>query len=184
MKSRIITLLDLETTGLDPTRHEIIEIGAVLLDQPHLNIVGAFEAKIKPTRMELADPEALQVNGYNAEEWAGARPAKEALEEFARRTEHSILCGQNVSYDFAFLRKAYADHNVPFTYHHHVLDVMSMAYIHWYNHPTLKRYGLSEMATTFGIDRGRAHRAMDDVKTTLEVLKLLFKDVVRQEKLL
>lgn len=169
-------MLDLETTGLDPTRHEIIEIAAVILEQPGLEIRDTFEAKIKPERMELADPEALQVNGYCVEDWVGARPRKEALEEFLAKTESSVLCGQNVAYDFAFLRKAFADHGIPFRYHHHIVDVMSMAYLHWYQHPTLKRYGLTEMTETFRIDRGRAHRAMDDVKATYEVLKKIFSE--------
>jgi len=35
-KNRNIAITDLETTGLDPLKHEIIEIGLVLVKQPKL----------------------------------------------------------------------------------------------------------------------------------------------------
>jgi DNA polymerase-3 subunit epsilon len=174
MRSRIITLFDLELTGLDPVRHEIIEIGALFLDQPTLTIRDKFEAKIIPAHIETADPEALKINGYRPETWVDARPAREVLAEFVDLGKGSILSGQNVAFDFAFLRKALSEEGLPFNFHHHILDVMSMAFIKWYDHPTLKRFGLTEMTETFGIDRGVAHRAMADVEATYGVLKQLW----------
>lgn len=174
MKSRIITLFDLELTGLDPVRHEIIEIGALFLEQPALAIRDKFEAKIIPAHIETADPEALKINGYRPETWTDARPARAVLTEFIEKGKGSILCGQNVAFDFAFLRKALSEENLPFNFHHHILDVMSMAFIKWYDHQTLKRFGLTEMTQTFGIDRGVAHRALDDVEATYGILKKLF----------
>lgn len=174
MKKLAITLFDLELTGLDPVQHEIIEIGAYILEQPTLAVRETFEAKVKPEHVETADPESLKIAGYNEEQWQNARPLKEVLAEFAEKGRGTILCGQNVAFDFAFLRKALAEQNVPFRFHHHVLDVMSMAFLKWYNHETIERFGLTEMTTVLGVDRGQAHRALEDVKATYEVLKKLW----------
>ncbi len=62
-------VFDFETSGLDcPGRHEPIQLAAVLLDTD-LREVGHVETKIRMTHPESADPEALAMNGYNAEVW-------------------------------------------------------------------------------------------------------------------
>ena len=52
-------ILDTETTGLDPTKHEIIEIA---VKSP----LGTFHSLVKPQRLDLAEPKALELNGYAA----------------------------------------------------------------------------------------------------------------------
>src|ERR1035441_1042254 len=69
---RSLVIVDLETTGLDPLVHEVIDIGAVRVDQASLDIEATFSAKIAPAHIELANPIALQVNGYTPEGWRHA----------------------------------------------------------------------------------------------------------------
>ena len=57
-------VFDLETTGLDASQHEIIEIGCVLTT-PSFEVIEKFEFKIKPERIENADPIAMKINHYN-----------------------------------------------------------------------------------------------------------------------
>ena len=44
---RALVITDLETTGLDPLIHEVIDIGAVRVDQASLEIEATFSAKIR-----------------------------------------------------------------------------------------------------------------------------------------
>lgn len=72
MKERNLAFIDVETTGTNPDRHEIIELALVVVKQieregqgPKIEIVGEYEWKIKPERIEEAEEEALRINGYN-----------------------------------------------------------------------------------------------------------------------
>ena len=55
MKKHNLAFIDIETTGLNLLKHEIIEIGCVLTT-PELKVIEEFELKIKPEHIENADP--------------------------------------------------------------------------------------------------------------------------------
>ena len=58
MKNKNLAFIDIETTGLSPEKHEIIEIGIVIAKQQD-GIVGdvleEIELKIKPERIDEAE---------------------------------------------------------------------------------------------------------------------------------
>ena len=66
MKVHNLAFIDTETTGTDPDKHEIIELAVIIAKQieregkgPKLEIVAEKEWKIKMTRPDLAEEEAL-----------------------------------------------------------------------------------------------------------------------------
>lgn len=125
-----LCIIDLETTGIDASTHEIIEIGAILLDnyQPS----ETFSIKVHPFHISTADPEALAVNGYVKEEWSEAFLLPNALRlltEFIGATP-VYLMAYNVSFDRAFLEKAYRECNLSYPFHYHHLDLLTMAWMH------------------------------------------------------
>ncbi|MBP6912721.1 MAG: hypothetical protein KBB86_02185 [Candidatus Pacebacteria bacterium] len=89
MKKHRLAFIDVETTGLNPDKHELIQIGIVLADQTWegdkvtLKHVDEIELKIKPERISDADPQALRVNGYTPAEWIFAYSLPEAMKIFA-----------------------------------------------------------------------------------------------------
>ena len=68
MRTHNLAFIDIETTGLNFFKHEIIEIGCVLTT-PSLEVIEEFELKIKPQKIENADPVALKITHYNEEDW-------------------------------------------------------------------------------------------------------------------
>jgi DNA polymerase III epsilon subunit-like protein len=68
MREKKLAFIDLETTGMDPLKHEIIEIGCLLAkldDKGQYVELESFELKVKPEHIETAEQEALRVNGYD-----------------------------------------------------------------------------------------------------------------------
>ena len=51
MRKHNLAFIDIETTGLNLLKHEIIEIGGVLTT-PELNVLEEFELKIKPEEVD------------------------------------------------------------------------------------------------------------------------------------
>ena len=89
MKTHNLAFIDIETTGLNFLKHEIIEIGCVVTT-PNLEIIEEFELKIKPENIENADPVALKVNHYNSSDWEGAMSLEKAINILCKKTKHPL----------------------------------------------------------------------------------------------
>ena len=52
MRKHNLAFVDIETTGLNVIKHEIIQIG-VVITTPKLKVIEKFELKIKPRRIKM-----------------------------------------------------------------------------------------------------------------------------------
>lgn len=182
MKYNKLAFIDLETTGLDPERHEIIEIGGLIVKAipvpgrgPNLEVVDQFEFKIKPEHIETAEPEALRINSYNDMEWLFAHDLKQVLPIIAEKTKDCMMVGQNVSFDWGFLQHAFKKCDLKWPMHYHKIDLITMAFMknyHEVNRP-LERYNLAALAEYYGISNPKAHSALADIQVTFEIYKKL-----------
>ncbi len=120
---RPLLFADLETTGHDPLRrvgehiepwHEIIDIGALLVEQRTLRVIGEFERKIRARHPERCLPNL--VNNYYARaligEWDKAVSLEDAITDFlvfaGRMGVPSFSGGENFFFDWGFLLVAFA----------------------------------------------------------------------------
>ena len=105
--------IDTETTGLDPMVHEILEFtGKKRL--PGTNkppVVLTF--KVKPDRIEAADPKAIEVNGYTEEAWADAISQQDAAQQIMDFIEGCVVLGQNTAYGMGMIKATCSTVNSP-----------------------------------------------------------------------
>lgn len=172
MRAHNLAFIDIETTGLNLIRHEIIEIGCVITS-PDLEVLEEFEIKIKPERIEEADPTSLKINQYNEKEWMSALPLEEAMAVFSAKVKNCIMVGQNVAFDSGFLEYAYAKVGIPNPMHYHKLDTIAIAWAKFHREKDVEHFSLREMCIRFGIKNERAHRALSDARATYELYKKL-----------
>lgn len=124
-----LAFIDVETTGLDPSKHEIIDIGVVLVDSETRLVLSSANFKTTPERIDDADPIALKVNGYTKEDWADAISLKDALTRVAEITRGAYLMAYNVSFDYSFLQAAFQKTGVRDTMRYQRLDVLTLAWL-------------------------------------------------------
>lgn len=167
-----LAFIDIETTGLDVVKHEIIEIGCVLTT-PDLKVIEEFELKIKPERIEDADPVSLKISHYKEEGWKDARNLKGAMQIFSEKVKDHIMVGQNVAFDSGFLEHAFSETRVMNSMHYHKLDTVSIAWAKLHKEPDLEHFSLRELCVRFGIKNEHAHTALSDARATFELYKKL-----------
>lgn len=172
MRKHNLAFVDIETTGLDVIKHEIVEIGCVLAT-PELEVIEKFELKIKPEHIENADPTALKVNHYKEKDWQNALKEEEAIKIFSEKVKDCIMVGQNVSFDSGFLEHAFARNNLKNTMHYHKLDTISIAWAKSHKMPDLDHFSLREMSKRFGIENENPHSALSDAYATYLLYKKL-----------
>ncbi|MEK7505003.1 MAG: 3'-5' exonuclease [Patescibacteria group bacterium] len=180
MKRHNLAFIDLETTGLDPEKHEIIELACLLAKQipnpgkgPKLELIEEFEFKIKPKHLETAEQMALNKNGYNDADWLFAADLEQVLKTLSDKAVGASMVAHNVTFDWNFLNKAFSTTGIPNKMHYHRIDTMSMAFTKLYHDDRAQAFSLGALADFFGLKNDRAHTALADIRTTFELYKKL-----------
>jgi DNA polymerase-3 subunit epsilon len=169
MDNKTIVFIDLETTGLDPNKHEIIEIGLVSMDYKTLTVWGERSWKVRPKRLEDADPKALEVNGFTPEAWEDAVYLQDALVEVAQNIENATMAGHNVHFDLDFLKAGFASVGLkmPKTDYHRI-DTATLGWVlEWA--AGISSRSLSALAEYHHFKRPSPHRALDDARCAAKV---------------
>lgn len=173
MRKHNLSFTDIETTGLSLTLHEIIEIGCIVVDSD-LNIIEEFELKVKPQHIKTADKVSLKINHYNPDNWVDAISLEEAMKILADKTKDSTMIGHNISFDAAFLEKAFYETKIEKKFfHYHLLDTVSIAFAKLHDKSDIEKLTLHELCEYFNIKNEHEHTALSDTRATFELYKKL-----------
>lgn len=159
-----VCFVDCETTGLDPERHEVWEVGL---------IVDEKETEWQlPVKMERADLMALQVGGFHKRHLQGLSPSnhksiatdpRSFARAFGRATCGRHLVGACVSFDAAFLAKLLRRQGVLPAWHYHLVDVEAMVAGAYGISPPWNSEALSKLVGVDPADFDR-HTALGDAR--------------------
>ncbi|MBM2826809.1 MAG: box helicase [Dehalococcoidia bacterium] len=109
--------LDVETTGLDPQRDEIIEIGLVRFDAE-----GETESYTTLIDPDCPVPYSIQrLTGITGEALAGAPRKDQVLHPVVEFIGNRAIVGQNLAFDLAFLSRS------GITFHNSTYDTIELA---------------------------------------------------------
>lgn len=173
MEPLVRIYLDTETTGLDPTVNEVIEVAVVREEvaypytQPG-TITLMWSRKVAPWHLETASPEALKVNGYTPEKWVNAQPFSVIAGELVEHLKDGTIIGHNPKFDTGFiaaeLKRAGIEARIP----HRTIDTTTVAYMAWGLDGKLK-LSLDSLRDHLGLSRDGAHTALQDALDCREV---------------
>ena len=180
--ARFWCVADLECTGLEPERHEIIQIARVVIDTVEKTMIPdlTMSEYILPMRWDQRDHAAMKVNELTFEKLhAEGISAKRALTDFASKVHWSetVLAAWGVDFETKFLRDAFRriDRVVPFTFK--VIDVRSLGHLSRAKQGLTDYMGLGESCDYYGVsfDSSKAHDALYDATKTAELALALLK---------
>ncbi len=158
---RTCVALDLETTGLDPARDAIIEIGAIKFKGD--TVVDTWSTLVNPGRPVPARiTELTGISEPMVREAPSLWNVLPRLEAFVRNLP---LVGHNIAFDLSFLNRYNA------LMDNEAMDTFELAGILV---PHAGRYGLGALADELGIDLPATHRALDDARVTHALFVRLF----------
>lgn len=163
LRYQVVAFLDVETTGLDPKLHEIVEISAVAVDGSVL-----LDTKVKPVNIETASARALEVNGYNEADWANAPTFDEIKDDVMKALKHKVVVAHNPNFDRSFVIEALDRCGVEKAYRkvrRHVVDTTTLAWEHLV--PCgLDRLNLEAICEFLGVplDRETRHGSLPDAQ--------------------
>lgn len=150
---------DVETTGLDPTKHEIIEIGAIMRRRGQASDAHqSFHALIKPRRKISA--RITEITGITNEMLADGMDAAQALQGLMDFIGDHPLVAHNAEFDKGFLLAACERHGLPRPSNPFICT-LEMARQHM---PGQASYKLAHLTRSM---KAPSHRALGDAQRTL-----------------
>jgi DNA polymerase-3 subunit epsilon len=167
---RNLFFVDTETTGLDPTKSEILQVAVILTDPTSLKVIEKYQARLKPLNPDRIDPKAAAVNGYKAEDYTEATcaPRAEVASNLCRIMKGALPVGQNIKFDVGFIDAFLRGENVKPTWHYHSLDTMNLAWP-FFQAKKIDAFNLDALCALFKVERPAVHSAVADIEATYKV---------------
>src|SRR6185369_3355952 len=150
-RDRNLCFIDLEFTGLDLSKHEILSIACVLVNPKTLEIISEKEWKIKIEHPENIDPQARELIEFDKQDWSNALSLEETLKEFNDYANYATLIGFNIAFDWAFLHRDFEKLLIIPKTDYHMMDVMILAYLNFKDKSQPKNLSLRAVAQRLAI---------------------------------
>ncbi len=154
-------VFDVETTGLEPTLHELTEIGA--LKTMGKEVKDLFSSLIKPKYP--ITPEITRITGIDDEMVKASPPAEKVLAKFLNFIDDCILVAHNADFDLSFI-KHHAKKLLDKELNNQAVCTVKLAR---YLLPSLVNHKLHTVAAHFGFKIENRHRAVGDSELTYQV---------------
>jgi len=168
-------IFDLETTGLNNRKDRIVEIGAIRYSKGE--ITGKMDCLINP---DIAIPASVSsIHGIFDKDVKDKPSISQVLPDFLDFIKNSVLVAHNASFDVGFIKKALGREGIEVP-DIKVLDTIRLSKKAW---PGRKSYSQKNLAAFLSINVINAHRAEDDCRVCLEILKKGLEKIKAGEKI-
>ncbi len=156
-------LLDIETTGLDATFDDAIEIGIIKVRNNE--IVDEFQTYIKTD--EYISDFITKLTGITQTDIDAAPNAGYVWNKVHEFIQDDILIAHNANFDINFIYDEMFENNVaPLT--NNFVDTLRLSRLAF---PDFKNHKLKTLVNELNVESSTLHRAMNDVYATFEIYK-------------
>ncbi len=184
MFNKDLLLVDIEATGLDPHKNEIIQIAAILLDKKTLREKKSFVSYVRPENWRNRNPESMAINNISFAQVKHSPTLKATLASLHKKFDLNkvIIANYGPILDIEFLKAAYRKLKKPYPFEYHVFNIWPLCYTYAAKHGLLKNrqrytgFSLEDLMRHFKISAENRHDALVDCQVTAEVLRQIIKN--------
>lgn len=170
LRERPLAITDLETTGLDASVHEIIDLAVLIIDQHTLKVRDRYHARVRPRHIATGAKRALQVTGYSPRAWTQAVDLETVLTAYSQKAQNALFCSYNVFHAYSFLDTGFKTTGVEDPTDYHRLDLFTLAW----SRLGMASLNFDQICRKLDIPpEDKPHRALDGALKQLEVLRAL-----------
>lgn len=158
-------VFDLETTGLDPKKNKIIEIGAAKVRGG--KIIDTFETLVNPGWK--LEEKITNITGITDDMLVNQPGIMEVIPKFLDFVEDDVLMGHSVMFDYSFAKRAVVNYDKKNGFTYKGIDTLKIARKYLSDLPSR---GLVALCQHYEIKHD-AHRALNDAIATHELYQKL-----------
>lgn len=170
-------VLDLETSGLNMNRDQVLSIGAVVIEDGAIDLGQQFERTL--LRVDHKVSPAVLLHGLAPSTIAAGSEPVEALLDFMAFVGPGPILGFHAPFDQHMLGRALKD-SLGYCLQHPFLDVAEIAPM-LFEQANLRQAGLDDWTQFFGLHVDERHNASADALVTAELALILFSHARKQQ---
>ena len=176
LRQQRLVVLDLETSGLNTQRDQVLSIGAVVIEDGAIDLGQQFDCTLQQPGHRVSS--SVLIHGLGPSAIAAGREPAHALLEFMEFLGDSPLLAFHAPFDQRMLARALKQ-SLGHRLQHPFLDVAELA-------PLLnpgvhfRHGGLDDWTGHFGLQAQQRHSACADALVTAELALILFSQARRQ----
>jgi DNA polymerase-3 subunit epsilon len=170
-------VLDLETSGLNLNRDQVLSIGAVVIEDGAIDLSQQFEQTLLRTDHKVSP--AVLIHGLAPSAIAAGSEPEQALLGFMEFVGDSPLLAFHAPFDQHMLSRALRE-SLDYRLEHPFLDVAEIAPL-LCPQANLRKAGLDDWTRFFGLHAEQRHNASADALVTAELALILFSHARRQQ---
>lgn len=170
------TVIDIETTGLDPLFDDIIEIAGIKYREN--KEIERFQSLINPGR-KIGDF-IVELTGITNEMLLDAPSIETVLPRFLEFVGNDTIVGHNVHFDINFIYDNVENLKMS-SFSNDFVDTMRLSRRLY---PQMKNHRLATLAENLDVEPNGEHRALEDCITTQRCFSKMKSDAAENEELL
>lgn len=166
--------IDIETTGLDPKKDEIIALASIPIFHSKIMVRDTFYTLIKPQRYNF---KAMKYHGISKDNLMDAPAFKEAADGILKVLD-GVLVGHSVEFDYSFLRANFKISGVNFK--KKLIDVaMIERWLRQKRRTADTDVSFDAMMKSYGLKQYYRHNACADAFFAAQIFQLQMREIQR-----
>lgn len=154
-------LVDVETSGLRAVRDRVLSLAVVTVG-PDGRTGEEFSTLLDPG----CDPGPVHIHGLSADRLKGSPRFEDVAQRIRQMLQGRVLVAHNAPFDYGFLSQEFMRANVRLPVERRLCTLALNRRLS----PATKDLKLATLAAHYGIEKRRAHDALEDVRTLAGVL--------------
>lgn len=180
LKKTRFVVIDLETTGLNLHKDQVIAVGAVIIENNEIKLIQSFERTIYRELKKVDD--TVLIHGISPKAVAEGEPAADVLSAFMHYAGRSVFLAYHAPFDQGMLSRA-LKHDLGLPLKHTFFDVadIAAALLPQVNvSPSRGNASLDDWVNHFNLNVSNRHNASADALATAEIMLILLREAEKQ----
>lgn len=172
-----LLFFEMQTTGLDPDKDQVIQLSAVLLDKDNLLEKNNFNTYIKISYLDSVILEHAKILNTDYETLRKSPKIYDAIKKFHQNFGTDLLLATHTLQNVLFLKNAFKKAVVKFDYDSHIVNLWTLGYIYTLNYGLKKMPTFNTFVDYFKLKQKDPFDAMEKVRLAAEVFRKIIREV-------
>lgn len=171
-----LLFFELQTTGQDSDKDNIIQLSAILLDKDNLLEKANFNSYVRVSFLDGVISEHARILNIDFNILKKSNKIYDAAKQFYHKFGTDVLLTTHNISNLLFLKNAFKKSSLKFDYDPHVLELWTLGYIYTLNYGLKKIPTFNTFLDTFRLEQKRSYDSMEKVRLEGEIFRKIVKE--------